>query len=274
MRFSVGIVKYGVDPNARCFEDFAHAVARVLRALGHDTRTDWTGRLIMFGANNMLDSVGTLPSDAISYNAEQIAAVKLSRLFVNVEQYKDRFVWDYSEANAAKLRDLGFKRVVMCPVGYEPKMTSIAPVDEDIDVLFYGSLNPRRKEILNRLAAAGLRVLRLFNIYGAERDAVIARAKVVLNMHHYERGVFEIFRVSHLLANRKCVVSEGDGCDAGLEAFAERATRLVSYDRLAEACRELVGDAGARVSLAERGHAEFTKIDLVENVRVALEASK
>ena len=41
-----------------------------------------------------------------------------------------------------------------------------------------------------------------------QRDALIARSKVVLNMHYYEPGEFESVRVSYLWANRKCVVTE------------------------------------------------------------------
>ena len=92
-------------------------------------------------------------------------------------------------------------------------------------------------------------------------------------MHFYDRPVHEIFRVSHLLANGRCVVSEGGGCDLGLEDFAARATRLVPYEKLVEACRELVADPEARRVQAERGRMEFEKIDLVENVRRALEES-
>ena len=36
----------------------------------------------------------------------------------------------------------------------------------------------------------------------------IARSKIVLNLHQYDAQVFEIVRVSYLLANRRAVVSE------------------------------------------------------------------
>jgi hypothetical protein len=48
----------------------------------------------------------------------------------------------------------------------------------------------------------------LAGVYREERDRLIARAKVVLNMHYYDARVFEIVRVSYLLSNEKAVVAE------------------------------------------------------------------
>jgi len=46
------------------------------------------------------------------------------------------------------------------------------------------------------------------NIWGDERDNLIYRSKIVLNIHYYETKIFEIIRISHLLANRAFVISE------------------------------------------------------------------
>jgi hypothetical protein len=86
----------------------------------------------------------------------------------------------------------------------------------DIDVLFYGSLNDRRREVLQGIERAGLaagkrnlRVVHAYGAYGASRDALVSRAKIVLNLHFYEAKVFEVVRVSQLLANGRFVISEG-----------------------------------------------------------------
>ena len=90
------------------------------------------------------------------------------------------------------------------------------PSPEDIDVLFVGSVNERRLIVLKQLAAQGINVDARFNLYGAERDAFVARARIILNVHFYDARLFEIVRVSYLLANRKCVVSE-TGSDTAFE---------------------------------------------------------
>lgn len=276
--FRVGIVGYGSNPHARCFEDFLHALVAALRTLGHEVAyaaPGARGRLIMFGANNILDLNNQIPPDAIVYNTEQLAAIADPAFFMqNHAQFRTMTVWDYAHANLAELKKLGMERAVLCPVGYVPSMTTIAPApEEDIDVLFYGSEGGARREILAELEQSGLEVVRMFGVYGKERDEAIARAKVVLNLHYYPHGIFEIFRCSHLFANRKCVVTEGGGRDAALEALAERTCAYTPRAQLVERCRELVADANARRAQAERGFEEFRKIDLVENVRRALEAS-
>jgi hypothetical protein len=54
-------------------------------------------------------------------------------------------------------------------------------------------------------------------VYGQARDALVARARIQLNVHYYEAKVFEVVRVSYLLANGRFVVSE-TGADAEEEA--------------------------------------------------------
>lgn len=282
MKFLVGIVGMGKNPHSPCFLDVARAMASALRALGHDVeyataeaRQQRPGRLILFGANNLCDHDNAIPDETIIFNSEQLAAVTDPRFFLqNYLRYRKMTVWDYSEANVAELKKLGIERAVLCPIGYVPSMTTIEPAPvEDIDILFYGSVAGPRREILDALDAAGFNVVRLFGVYDKERDAYIARAKVVLNLHYYPRGVFEIFRVSHLLANKKCVVTESGGRDKTLEAFARTACAYVDRKDIVEICRLLIREPSVRAAHARRGHATFKEIDFVTNVGRALEQS-
>jgi hypothetical protein len=47
-----------------------------------------------------------------------------------------------------------------------------------------------------------------YDVWGPARDELIARAKVVLNLHYYEAAIFEQVRVSYLLNNEALVISE------------------------------------------------------------------
>ena len=288
-RFQIGIFEYEKNPHMRCFEEFARSLAAALRALGHEVAAaspSGKGRLIMVGGNNgSYDPADQQIKDAIIYNSEQLAAIRTPQAFMqNYAQYRNHVIWDYSEANIAAMRRLGITRAVHCPLGYvgEEHSSLFLPArprvpfveEQDIDVLFYGSIRGPRREILDALdKVEGLRVARLFNIYGDQRDAYIARSKVVLNLHFYPHGVFEIFRVSYLLENRKCVVTEAGGCDEGLEEFAERACAYVPRDQIVEKCVLLASDKVARQHFEYQGHEEFKKIDFVESVRRALEQS-
>jgi hypothetical protein len=278
-RFTVRVADLDRKPHNACFLDFASALADALRALGHEVVPPGDpepGRLILLGANDA-DSPVDAPPDAILYNTEQVAvSVVPFRLISRV----DRVVWDYSMANVQLLRSFSV-RAVHCPVGYVPSMTTIDPKVSEFDVLFYGWMNNRRKDILDALTRAKLKVVALCGVYGKERDAFIARSKIVLNLHYHERSIFEIFRVSHLLANKKCVVTEGGGEDEELEAFAKRSCFYVPRPARASNVGEIVSAcllccvSGHRetVDLAARGHEAFKRLDLVESVRRALAAS-
>lgn len=278
MKFTVGI--FGRDKFAHvvCFEDLAHALTIALRKAGHEISDfDNPGRVIALGVNNTSDPWDKIPKDMIIFNTEQVGAVEDPRFHMrNLDQYKKHVIWDYSAQNVQKLRDAGCKRAVHCPVGYVEGMRKVEPLnskEEDIDVLFYGALNDRRKDIIIALENSGLKVTTLFNVYGKSRDDFIARAKIVLNIHFYEPSVFEIVRVSHLLASGKCVVSESGSCDFDLEKFAGKATVCVPIDNIVDVCKQLVSDKEYRQDVAERGRAEFKKLDLVDFVRKAVEAS-
>lgn len=278
-RFTIVVAKHDTEPNAARYDDVVRALGDSLKELGHEvTGLDNPGRLIMFNVNNMNDTGRLLPEDAILFQTEQITAVKNPELLMLAyKENQNRVVWEYAESNARVLLDkLGMRRVVMCPIGYHPSMTRIEPAQkQDIDVLFYGALPPRRTAILAELGNAGIAVKTLYGVYGKDRDRYIARSKIVLNLHYgFDGGaVFEIFRVSYLLSNGKCVVTEDGGTDEKLEAFARQATMYVAKDKLVERCRYLVDHEQDRQHIARKGYEEFKKTSMVDNVRQALERS-
>ena len=158
------------------------------------------------------------------------------------------------------------------PIGYVPQLTRIESASiQDIDVLFYGSMNTRREAVLRKLGNRGLKVIHAFNAYGARRDALIARAKVVLNVHYYDSKIFEMVRVSYLLANRKAVVSEV-GPDTDLEPELSSAVAAASYDGLVDAATELVRDESRRRVLEVNAFETFSARPQVRWLAPALAA--
>jgi hypothetical protein len=154
-----------------------------------------------------------------------------------------------------QLAQLGVQRMDHLPIGYVPELTRIEHRDEsqqDIDVLFYGSLNSRRLAIIDALQAEGVNIEVAFGVYGAERDALIARSKIVLNLHFYAAQVFEIVRVSYLLANRKLVVSETSEHDPDQEALSPGIV-FAQYDQLVKTCLQLLALPRRRQQIAAVG---------------------
>ena len=153
--------------------------------------------------------------------------------------------FDINEHGTTALRDFGVDAVRL-PFGAVPSMTvgadasgSVRDTDRDIDVLFMGSLDPRRGRALAGLAPVlwdRHSELRLFPfdkpvtpgtpgvVFGEEKYALLRRAKVLVNVHrdrstHLPPGTeppayFEWVRMVETMANG-CVVitepSEGHG---------------------------------------------------------------
>jgi hypothetical protein len=84
--------------------------------------------------------------------------------------------------------------------------------------------------------------------------------------------VFEIVRVSYLLANRKAVVAE---CHDATEIYPDLrdAMRLVPYDDLVPSCRELVGNPAVRAHYAEAGFRRMSARDAASLLRPAVAAA-
>ncbi|MEP6939576.1 MAG: hypothetical protein ABI846_07415 [Rudaea sp.] len=233
--------------HSAAFAELAEGLASAYSALGADVDMAINQALlgdgvnIVFGAHLIAAGVA-LPGNAIIFNLEQLNSGILVQPHY-LDLLRRHVVFDYSPRNAALVREqTGNAHVHVVRIGYAPVLTRIEKKPaQDVDVLFYGVVNERRRRILDGLAAAGLNVRALPGIYGRERDAWVARSKVVLNIHFYEDKIHEIVRTSYLLANAKAVVSE---CDAQTEIDDDVRTALVCapYDALVATCVALVRD--------------------------------
>lgn len=213
---------------------------------------------LVFGAHLVAPAV-VFPPNTIIVNLEQMRGGAFVQPHY-VELLKRHLVLDYSARNVERIKELvGNPHVYAFKIGTTPELTRIAAAPhQDVDVLFYGVVNDRRRAIIDALQAAGLAVKVLSGVYGAERDGWIARSKLVLNVHFYEDKIHELVRTSYLLANRKVVVSE---CDAETEIDADVRESIVAvpYARLVETCVALVRDDARRRVLEKTGFERFSQ---------------
>ena len=213
-KFQVTLIRPQGYLHSEAFREIAETLQFGLRSLGHsagiaENAVDRTATNLILGAHLLSPKhVPLIPQGSIIYNLEQLPGEQLPRTY---EQLARRHqIWDYSQRNIEIWKNLacGFAPVHV-PVGYVPELTRIpAAPTQDIDVLFYGSLNERRNRILKELKNLGINVHAVFGVYGRERDELISRSKIILNLHYYEAKLFEIVRVSYLLANSKAIVTE------------------------------------------------------------------
>jgi len=273
-RFCIWIVSPADTPHHHAVDEVAFGLSAAFQRLGgqapivRDPRAIGSRRPIVFCAH-LLDSTSRLPEDAIIFNLEQITPPVLAALPGYLERLKGHEVWEYSQTNLRQLESLGVPRRRFCGIGYVPELERIVPQPEDIDVLFYGAENERRKRVLDELREAGVNVVSAFGVYGSERDALIARSRIVLNMHFYESRVFEIVRVAYLLANRRFVVSEvapGNEYESALRG----GVAFSSYRYLARTCQKFLRDRERREAIAQEGYARIRTLPQEDLVRNAL----
>lgn len=176
---------------------------------------------------------------------------------------KVRAVWDYSADNVRFLRERGIENVKLLPLGFHEKMQTIAETEPDIDVLFYGSLNPRRNAVLLELRKH-CKMEFLFNVYSRERDLVIGRSKILLNLHFYEAQIMEQVRVTYWLNNRRFVVSE----QSAFNPYEGMIT--VPYDGLVDCCLRYLAAPQERRRIAEETFARFREHRMVDYLRAVL----
>jgi len=256
-RFAVTVISPPGYPHSAAFAEVAETLVHGLGAAGCDavltTDPSLAGRRhIVLGANLVPGAGVRLRPGSILYNLEQVEEGSSWLTPELLALFRAFPVWDYCRANADALEKMGVPRPAVVPVGYVPQLTRIASAAEDLDVLFYGSMNPRRRAVLDELTRRGARVHAAFGLYGAARDALVARSRLVLNVHYYQAKVFEVVRVSYLLANRRCVVSER-GCDAAEEAAFEEGVAFAAHDALADRCLDLLARPDERRRIAEAG---------------------
>jgi hypothetical protein len=257
MKFAVLIISPEDYVHSEAFREVGETIHYALLEMGHDSSLTSQINIsdcqyIILGSNLLPFYNIKIPLNSIIYNLEQVSPDSpwfQPNILDILRQYS---VWDYSQSNIEQLARMGITPVQYVPIGYVPQLSRIPKAEEDIDVLFYGSLNERRLSILQELKNHGVKVHALFGAYGAERDRVIARSKIVLNIHFYEAKIFEIVRVSYLLANQRFVISER-GINMREETPFLSGIVFTDYDSLVTTCLNFLSRSEDRKSIAEAG---------------------
>lgn len=274
MKFNLATIRPQGFLHSSAFAEVKDSLAWSLTALGHEVMltenvfSAGASTNILFGTELFSPTSG-IPDNAILFNMEQPSHPNMS----NVQRLaKGRIVWDYSAANVAEWKALGIDARHL-PIGYTPNLTRIPKPqfhEQDIDVSFFGWMTPRRIRLIADLRAAGLEVYASDLCYGGARDQIISRSKVCLNVHHDGRDRFEIVRISYLLANSKCVVTEIGVDDADYLKYLDGGLEWWPYEYLVKACVDLVHDDQRRGERELAGFSAIQKLDFTVSVVTAL----
>lgn len=271
--FNIAVARPDGYIHSECFCEVGEGLQAGLTRLGHTASLGENVVLpdavnIILGIH-LLDEATAMsldPLTTIVYSLEQLGGSWTPPWYMTLAQ---RYaIWDYSPINLRLWQSV--RRCCepqLVEVGYVPELTrGFHSAAQEIDVFFYGWLNPRRLQILEKLQASGMALRVGYELYGRERDVVIANSKLVLNLHAYPLEIFEQVRVSYLLANSKAVVSESSP-DIG---YLADAVALATPDNVVEVCRDLLQNDTKRRALEQRGFEVFSKVSLLDTLGTAI----
>jgi hypothetical protein len=243
--------------HVRVFDDVAKSVELSLADLF------LTGeRQIIFGANLLPHFPEAIPEDAILFNLETPSSVWMTTAYLDLLRRHPTL--DYAAENVMWLRSRGVD-ARWCPIRYHRHLTRLTLCEPVVDVLFYGSLEGRRSQILREIERIGVCCKWIGHPQWDQRDHWIERSKIVLNLHAYDGAPLEMVRLSYLLANRAFVVSEGPA-----DPLVEMGVIFARADSLPTVCNIWTRDEEGRRTVAERGFRLFSSMSQADALRDAL----
>lgn len=251
MKFNICIIKPENYDHSMAFWELAELLQYSLRDLNHTAeiqfnKTDSNAKNIILGFHFLeIKFAELVPKNTILINLEQVLGnLQWPKHFHKnfLDWTKSFEIWDYSPQNIDAFKKIGLTNVKYLKIGYQKELTRIQKKDtQDIDVLFYGSINERRSRVLDAIKIHGFNVHVVYGVYGKARDDLIGRSKIVLNLHYYESQIFEVIRVFYLLCNSIAVVGEINETTEVAEPF-KNAISGVQYENLVETCAYLASN--------------------------------
>lgn len=177
-------------------------------------------------------------------------------------------VWDYSITHLKFLAEQGINHVCHLPSCYHPLLSNFPDAaPQDIDVIVCGAITPRRQAIIEALRAEGVVVETPFGVYGDERNRLIARAKINLNIHQDDGWhTLEEFRLGLLLANRCFIISE----TADHNPYSDGVV-FCDYQDLVKTCLHYLALPEERRRIANRGYEHFSQQLLLPRLTAVLQ---
>lgn len=175
--------------------------------------------LILFNSSDF----NLLPNRFIFYQIEQERSIFMTdKLYLKRFKYMcgiAEYIWVYTDICKVvnKYCPKDKLKWVPMPFVYLNNLNTKYLVNYDsctYDIFFYGHPNERRKKILEELTkvfGSGLKIG--YGCYGEKKLSYIARSKIILNLHYYEKAGLETCRINEILNMNKIIVSEKSPTD-------------------------------------------------------------
>lgn len=137
---------------------------------------------------------------------------------VNINKYIELFknamyIYDYNSYNLKYYNDKIKSKIHI----FQPPIST----SEHIDILFYGTLNERRKKILGDLKKK-FNITIVTNVFGEKLIELIKKSKIILNISYYNNSLLETTRLNECLPFNNVIISESPKLNQDNQQYNDR----------------------------------------------------
>lgn len=184
------------------------------------------------------------PKKYIVYNFEQFTTDKVWEESYFIFLKKAMYVFDYSLMNVliehSKNINSYFLPYHIDNIYKYPEL--IPNFEKDIDVLFIGNLNHRRKEWLKNLTDNNINFKIITNVFYENSIEYFARSKILLNIHFYSgESILEVTRIIPAIVNNCIVLSETSHDEYYNELYSD-IIKITSIEKLIEDIKNILNN--------------------------------
>jgi glycosyltransferase involved in cell wall biosynthesis len=220
--------------------------------------------------------LNNLPKKYIMYNIETQNYIDNTIEYKNKLQGANAVINIYNfNLEELKYHTKLYNKMIYIPLTYHISLENMYNVNildeknQDIDVLFYGSLNKRRIDIIDILKQSGINIYvaqNYFpdNCFGKDKDNLIERSKIILLLNYYYDD-YDMVRATYLLSKKKCIICDDYGYSYILKNMYNNTFPVVKTEELSNNLKILLYNKERRLEIGRNGY-EFIKNNLnVEN---------
>ena len=170
--------------------------------------------------DNLLNILSTYDSKKILINTEYYENFNISKYLDFINNKPNFYLFEYNILNINYLKNtnknIDYQFIPLCYSSfledyYNSRIVKKTFIEKDIDILFLGKLNRRRKNIINHLTQK-YKIVTKYNFDdkgNTELCNLIERSKIVLNVLFYKSNIiFDYYRNSFILSTRTLLITE------------------------------------------------------------------
>ena len=170
--------------------------------------------------DELLNILSTYDSKKILINTEYYENLNISKYFDFINNKPNFYLFEYNILNINYLKNtnknIDYQFIPLCYSSYledyyNSRIVKKTFIEKDIDILFLGKLNRRRRNIINPLTQK-YKIVTKYNFDdkgNTELCNLIERSKIVLNVLFYKSNIiFDYYRNSFILSTRTLLITE------------------------------------------------------------------